>query len=196
MLTCGCQTGCNLLKSACRSYCVDWGAGFRLICIHIIRVKPTLKIQFLSLVSYSFASFTFQRSDDGLFFSVARPSNSWFSLPPPPTDLDDISAERRGSLCLNGAFLNFTPPSLCFVSFTGIWFIGGRNIPVKKPGVPEAFIWRRWGDQQSLEEAFLILVWHHGKEKQPEGYVSASHTLGEEKAAFSDENLLQTSQKY
>lgn len=37
------------------------------------------------------------------FFTVGRPSNSWFSLP--LTDLDDISAERRGSLCLNGAFL-------------------------------------------------------------------------------------------
>lgn len=132
------------------------------------------------------------------FISVGRASNSWFSLP--LTDLDDISAERRGKSLPKRCILepNFAPPSLRFVSFTGVWFTGGGKISVKKPTIPETFIWRRRGDQQSLAEAFLIRVWHHGKEKQPEGYVSASFTLGEKNAAFcrcSEEYLLQPSQR-
>lgn len=82
--------------------------AFILICVHIFTVKPTLKIQFL----YIFLQFWLHLPSSALmtafffFFQSVVPVTAGFLFP--LTDLDDISAERRGSLCLNGAFLIWT----------------------------------------------------------------------------------------
>lgn len=165
MSTCSCQTADNLWKCAFNSVLAEELHLFHLICIQTFRFKPTLEPQCLCLCFCFCALMT-------ALFSASHPSNSWFSSP--PTDLDDISAERRGSLCLNGAFLFWAslPWASTLWALLASALLGGGPKPLFEKGPEDT------GEiSRALKEAFLISVWQHGKEEQPERYVSALFTL-------------------
>lgn len=86
------------------------------------------------IFSYSLASLTVQRSDDGLFFQSVVPVTAGFLFPPHRSGWHTCRKERKSlpKRCILD--LNLAPPSRRFVSFTGIWFIGGggREVPGKE----------------------------------------------------------------
>lgn len=141
-----------------------------------------------SSVSVS-ASFTVECSDDG-FFSVSHPSNSWFSFPPPHRSGWHKCRKEGKSLPVHSlSEFHSSEPPVCEL-YLHLLYWGGT-------GTQGFFLFEKGPEDageisRALTEAFLIRVWQHGKEEQPEGYVSALFTLVRKNAAFSDEYLLQT----